>query len=187
LRNVIEGDEDAWEEFVKKYSNIIYSLCVKYAQDYDERMDMFLYIFKKIREKGFKRLREFKEKAKFTTYLYKISLNLCIDFLRSKKRKTLEYEFIDNKRNPDEGYRFDIARIKIKEFIEGYIESLKGKEKNFLELFYKGEKIKDAAHKAGIENGYYVLKRILKDMREKMEKEFSKDEIMEVLYGTYSV
>ncbi len=186
LYKIVKGDEKAWEDFVEKYSKIVYSICVKYARNYDERMEMFLFIFKKIREKNFKKLKAFKGKAKFSTYLYKISLNLCIDFLRKKKKNNREDVLISEK-NPEAEIAVDMTRIRIKEFIEDYIAGLSEKEKRFMELFYKGENPHDAGKKSSIKSPYYTLRKILTDMRKQLEKKFSKKEIMEVIYGSHSL
>jgi RNA polymerase sigma factor (sigma-70 family) len=84
LQALLAGDNAAWQKFILIYSNFIYRAIIKYTDDYDEKMAVYLHILEKLNENGFERLRAFAFKSKLSTWLTVVSRRLALDFLRSK-------------------------------------------------------------------------------------------------------
>ena len=87
------GDMDAFEELVKKYEGKVYSITSRmlaFSEDSkDAAQEAFL--------KAYRSLKGFRGDAKFSTWLYRITNNVCLDFLRRRDRRelSLDYETSD--------------------------------------------------------------------------------------------
>ena len=66
----------------QRYSGKVYAKCLSMLNDEVMAQDATQEIFLKI----FTNLSRFKEKSKFSTWVYSIAYNYCIDFLRRKKK-----------------------------------------------------------------------------------------------------
>lgn len=67
----------------KRYASKIYSKCISLLKDEALAQDATQEIFTKI----FLNLSKFSERSKFSTWVYSITYNFCIDFLRHKKKE----------------------------------------------------------------------------------------------------
>ncbi len=79
-----------------RYAAKVFGKCISILKDYDEAKDAVQEIFIKIMTN----LASFGERAQFSTWIYSITYNFCIDVIRKKKKeKTLFTEDIE--RVPD--------------------------------------------------------------------------------------
>lgn len=74
-----------------RYSGKIYSKCMSLLKDEELAQDATQEVFTKI----FLNLSKFGERAKFSTWVYSITYNFCIDYLRRKKK--MQNLFADEK------------------------------------------------------------------------------------------
>jgi len=76
-------DANYFSLLYKRYSNKIYSKCISLLKDeamaHDATQDVFMKIFLN--------LAKFSERSKFSTWVYSITYNYCIDFIRKKKKE----------------------------------------------------------------------------------------------------
>lgn len=79
-----EGDETAFETLVRLYEKKIYNLCFRMcgnAEDAQEAaQDAFLAVWRAIDS--------FRQESSFSTWLYRLATNACIDLLRRNKRSS---------------------------------------------------------------------------------------------------
>ncbi|MGA1866949.1 MAG: RNA polymerase sigma factor [bacterium] len=93
LDDIINQDKKAWDQFVEKYGNIIYSYINRTLKRYhysfqnDEIEEIFDRIFVALLDRDCRRLRNFRgeNERSFVAYLREISFHLTIDFLREQK------------------------------------------------------------------------------------------------------
>ena len=79
-------DPDAIREFFEIFSDEIYNFPIRYYNfGDDEAGDYYLYAFEHL--KNGNKFVSFKNKSRFTTWLFSVLRNLLIDFLRSQKKK----------------------------------------------------------------------------------------------------
>ena len=78
------GDSKAYEGLLKKYRNSVYNLVYRMVRDAEEAEDLTQEAF----IKAFNSLASFNEEYAFSTWLYKIATNNCIDFFRKRKLQT---------------------------------------------------------------------------------------------------
>ena len=99
-----------------RYSTKVYAKCLTLLRDETRAQDAVQDIFTKI----FLNLSKFSERSKFSTWIYSITYNYCIDLIRrSKKDKNL---FADEIENPPD---LDDDEIPDKELLEMEIDRLK--------------------------------------------------------------
>jgi RNA polymerase sigma-70 factor (ECF subfamily) len=81
IKQVIKGDQDAFGEIVEIYKNSIYQLCYRMLGNRHEAEDIAQEAF----IRAYVNIRSFNQNLKFSTWLFRIATNLCIDRLRKKK------------------------------------------------------------------------------------------------------
>lgn len=78
------NDQQAYAELMKKYRDSIYFMMVKMVNNPDDADDLTIEAF----GKAFNRLHQYTPNYAFSTWLFKIASNNCIDFIRKKKMNT---------------------------------------------------------------------------------------------------
>lgn len=80
----IAGDQKAFAELMKRYKKPLYHTVLKMARNVDDAEDLTIESF----AKAFRNLDKFKKDFSFSTWLFRIATNNCIDFLRKKRLET---------------------------------------------------------------------------------------------------
>lgn len=103
LRATKNKDQQAFSDLMDKYKDPIYYMLLKMVNNNDDAEDLTLEAF----GKAFNRLVQYTPNFAFSTWLFKIATNNCIDFLRKKKKNVMS---IDNRvsNNDGEEYMFEI-------------------------------------------------------------------------------
>ena len=108
----IKGDQSAYAELMERYRESIYYMMLKMVNNPDDADDLTIEAF----GKAFNRLKQYSPSYAFSTWLFKIASNNCIDFIRKKRIKVTSMDtgiktddgeviFIDAQsttRNPEE-------------------------------------------------------------------------------------
>ena len=84
IAKALKGDEDAYAKLLHRYKNGIFKMIYQIIKNKEETEDIVQETF----IKAFKSLHSYSDKFAFSTWLYKIAYNHCIDTLRKKKLKT---------------------------------------------------------------------------------------------------
>jgi RNA polymerase sigma-70 factor (ECF subfamily) len=79
----IQGNTGAYSLLVERYQHQIYDLAYRMVHHQEDARDISQEIF----IKAFRSLDKFRQESKFSTWLYKIATNHCLDFLRKSKRE----------------------------------------------------------------------------------------------------
>lgn len=82
IRRVKEKDEAAFKELVEKYKTQVAGLAFKMVGDYEDAKDISQIVF----VKTFYNLKRFDPKKKFSTWLFRITVNSAIDYWRRYKK-----------------------------------------------------------------------------------------------------
>lgn len=89
IKKALAGEQRAFTKILNRYRSPIYNLIFKMVHNKEETEDLVQEAF----VKAFSSLATFNDDYAFSTWLYKIAINNCIDHFRKKKLKTFS---IDN-------------------------------------------------------------------------------------------
>jgi RNA polymerase sigma-70 factor (ECF subfamily) len=81
VQSALQGDEKAFARLLSRYKDAIYFMLLKMVNNRSDAEDLTLEAF----GKAFKNLHQYSPTYAFSTWLFKIASNNCIDFLRKKK------------------------------------------------------------------------------------------------------
>lgn len=76
-----EGDQKAYADLMQRYKDSIYFMSLKMVNNKDDAMDLTIETF----GKAFENLEKYKPDFAFSTWLFRIATNNCIDFIRKKR------------------------------------------------------------------------------------------------------
>ena len=79
------GDSDAIEALIKLYEKRVYHFVLKFLRNPEDALDISQETFLKV----FRSLNLFRGQSAFSTWVFSIAHNLCIDFVRKQKRRGL--------------------------------------------------------------------------------------------------
>ena len=144
IHRALNNDQSAYRTLMKKYRKLVQNLIYKMISNKDDVEDLTQEAF----IKAFNSLDKFDMEFAFSTWLYKIASNNCIDYLRKKKLNTfsLDKEISQTDEElrfeiPDEDFKPDMSIIQNqrKDFLEKAINSLPKKYKEVIILRHKEE------------------------------------------------
>jgi len=137
------GNTQLLGELYKRYSKLVYGLCLKYFKNTDESQDAVLRIFEKL-------MTDLKnhEVQYFKSWLFMVSKNFCLMELRKKQvkvRRMDEYEAYAQSSHEPEPFANNAeekawAKEEKIEQLELALSQLKNEQKTCVELFYLQEK-----------------------------------------------
>ena len=85
---VKKKDQAAFAELMGRYRDSIYFMLLKMVNNKDDADDLTIEAF----GKAFNRLHQYTPNYAFSTWLFKIASNNCIDFIRKKKKRLLSID-----------------------------------------------------------------------------------------------
>jgi RNA polymerase sigma factor (sigma-70 family) len=161
------GEMDLFGELYDRYGNKIFRKVISMVKDLDVSKDLT----QEILVKSFLSLAKFEGKSKFSTWLYMITYNYCIDYLRKKKRT-----IIDEEKLLEHTISSDIDEVNEKEVLEmefhrldELLDMLPTEEKTMLLMYYQDDmSIKDLQDHFSL--GASAIKMRLSRTRAKLKK-----------------
>lgn len=136
IERVLSGQTNNFSFIVEKYKDIVFSIALKVLRNREDAEEMAQESF----IKAFKSLHTFKGKAKFSTWLYRITYNNCISEVRKKK---LKYVSTDDVQIPDEPEEMNLEGIPEEnraKYIKAALEKLPEVEYTLVLLYYFEDK-----------------------------------------------
>lgn len=142
IQKMKQGNEQAFDTFVRKYYNEILKYCSYHCYDIEYAEDLTQETFIKF----FAKLSEYHFQGKTKNYLYTIAGNLCKNHYKKKKDIPVDDEELLTYEMPN-----DMEQILDKMFIDSAINSLPKELKEVIILYYLDElKITEIAEKLQI-------------------------------------
>ena len=88
IHAALRGSDHAYKQLMRKYHDAIFSFVYRMIHDREQVEDLTQEAF----IKAFGSLRSFNEEYAFSTWLYKIATNNCIDYIRKRKLQTFSID-----------------------------------------------------------------------------------------------
>lgn len=129
IRKAREGNIQALNELINNHKNLAYSIALKYLKNKEDAEDVvqnsFIIILKSIKN--------FRNEAKFSTWLYTIVYHECLKELKNRNQ-TMEYipQFVE--------YENEETYVEEKDDINNFLKILTSNEYTTITLFYLKEK-----------------------------------------------
>ncbi len=103
VRQAVEStDQKAYTELMKRYKDAIYFMLLKMVNNRDDAEDLSIEAF----GKAFKNLHQYTPEFAFSTWLFRIATNNCIDFIRKKRKNIVS---LDKNFENEEGDEISIS------------------------------------------------------------------------------
>ncbi len=91
VKKATGGDQKAYAELLDRYRDAIYYMLLKMVSNASDAEDLTIEAF----GKAFKNLNQYAPNYAFSTWLFKIATNNCIDFIRKKKANHVSLDHDD--------------------------------------------------------------------------------------------
>lgn len=99
IERFLVGDPIAFEELVLLYSKRIYNYCFRMTNNSKDAEDLAQEVFIKV----YKNLDKFKKESKFSTWIYAIAYNTCVDSHRKRRYNTVS---LNQDKDKKQGFDF---------------------------------------------------------------------------------
>jgi RNA polymerase sigma-70 factor (ECF subfamily) len=183
IGRVLQGDKNAFAELVKRYQSFVFSIAMRYTNNREDGEEIAQDVF----VKAYRALADFRQDAKFSTWLFTITANTASSFLRKRKLETrsLAHEKILERANTQHALDDNSAIQKSKAaLMNKAISLLDADDATILTLFYKGEQtLEEISVIMGVtpNNAKVKLHRARKRLKDKLEQRFATEmkEMME--------
>ena len=86
-----DGDTQAFEKLVLEHQTKVYNLALRMTGNAEDALDLSQETFLRV----YKALSLFKGQSSFSTWIYSIASNICLDFLRKRKKKGISLSLSD--------------------------------------------------------------------------------------------
>lgn len=138
-----KGDQQAYAQLMGRYRDSIYYMLLKMVNNTSDAEDLMIEAF----GKAFKNIDQYTPSFAFSTWLFKIATNNCIDYIRKRRTSTISIDqTIDNQETqsitiqsdtPDpEEHMINDQKIKL---LRDVVSNLKPRYKTLVELRYFNE------------------------------------------------
>ena len=83
IRRAQRGDRAAFDALVRRYDQEVLRMTLRMVQSHDEAQDLYQEVFLKV----YRSIGRFRLESKFSTWLYRVVMNVCLDHLRRQKSR----------------------------------------------------------------------------------------------------
>ncbi len=170
IRKMKQGDDEAFDTFVRKYYGDILKYCGYHCSDAEYAEDLTQETFASF----FTKLSDYRHKGKTKNYLYTIAGNLCKNYYKQQKPASID----DEKMSEIEAAGDQEKKITDKVTLEWALEQLPAEFREVIELYYFQEmKLTEIAELLGI--GLSLVKYRLTQARSRLQDLLGKEETEE--------
>jgi RNA polymerase sigma-70 factor (ECF subfamily) len=140
VKLAVSGDEQAYAELMDRYRDAIYYMLLKMVNNKNDAEDLTIEAF----GKAFKNIEQYTPKYAFSTWLFKIATNNCIDFIRKQKGNLISIDQAEEDNDmsapPLHSSNLDPEEDMIKnqrvDLMRDVVDKLKPRYRNLIKLRY---------------------------------------------------
>lgn len=155
----METKEKLFLDMIQQHEQTIYTICYMFSQDKEEVNDLYQDILVQLWQ-GYD---TFEGRSDIRTWIYRVSLNYCINFQRKQKKEREQKELLLPRWNPDEGLE---RKLQVKQLYQR-INSLGLVDRSVILLWLEGLSYEEIAAILGIsvKNVSFKLVRIREQLK----------------------
>lgn len=163
-KSLIEANtEGRFVEMVTESQGIIHKVCNIYCDDREHRKDLFQEILIQL----WKSFGSFKGEAKFSTWMYRVSLNVALQYVRKERKKPSQMQLSDEVKNLSDTIQDDDYEEDLKQLYTA-ISQLNDIEKAIIMLYLEDRDNEEIAEIIGISQNYVRVR--MNRSKEKLKK-----------------
>jgi len=135
IEKILKGDTNSFGVLVERYQNMVFALAIKILKNREESEEVSQDTF----IKAYKSLKSFNGESKFSTWIYRIAYNTCLDRIKknSKFSNSIEIDNIPSKDIQLTDTIFEgIERKERSEIVQRCMSKLPEDERVILHFFY---------------------------------------------------
>lgn len=135
INQIIEGDSKAFALLVNRYKDLVFTLTIRMLKNREEAEEVSQDTFIKV----YKSLSKFKGDSKFSTWIYKVAYNTCLDRIKRNKRHMNEVaidEFTEHQVKTIDNALDTLERDEQQQTIQDCLQLLPSEDSFLLTLFY---------------------------------------------------
>ena len=153
-------------EKIKNNERIIFKICNSYCRNTNDREDLAQEIIYQL----LKSYHSFSDEFRFSTWMYRVGLNVAISFYRkNKSAKEFYFDEIKNDRKDEENYSAELENNL--SILEKYISELKELDKALMILYLESKSYKEISEIIGISETNVATK--ISRVKEILKQKFS--------------
>ena len=177
ILKAVDNDQSAFEELVYRYDRTVLSIALRYSKNEDEAKDIYQEVFIRV----FKGMKKFQFQSEFSTWLFRITTNVCLTYVSRKKEHIKLSDFgIGQSEDLDSMNREELiydgispeeeaAGNDVNNIVNTAVETLSPKQKiTFVLKHYEGYKIREISEMLGCKEG--TVKKYLFDAIKNLRK-----------------
>lgn len=159
IRAAQGGDGEAFEQLVRSYDQSVLRMALNLLHSPEDARDIYQEAFLRV----FRKLPQFRFDCSFSTWLYRIVANLCLDQIRKRKVRKEEsaavetasgemdrFQFVPEHR-PDVDPQRQLLSSEVNARINGVLETLTPRERLVFELrHYQGMRLRAIGESLGV-------------------------------------
>ncbi|MCF6167249.1 RNA polymerase sigma factor [Lutibacter sp.] len=104
ISRILSGDQLYFKILVEKYQSLVLNTCFRFIRDKSDAEDITQEVFIEV----FLSIKKFKNKSKLSTWLYRITVNKSLNFIRNNKKRKF-FKSIEKKFKNSENTELQIA------------------------------------------------------------------------------
>ncbi len=139
INRILDGETTAFSKVVDNYKSLVFSLALQLLKNQEEAEEVAQDTFVKV----YSSLKSFKGDSKFSTWIYRITYNTCLDRIKKNKRKYREEELnaiTENQILTTKNALQEMEQKERSEKIKACLQQLPAEDAALLTLFYFEEK-----------------------------------------------
>ena len=181
-----KGDQFAFEQLIYNYDKAVLSIAMKFIRDSDDAMDIYQEVFIRV----YRSLKKFEFRSEFSTWLFKITTNVCLTYKSRKKEQVMvplqeefeednsgfnKVELVSKEKSPEE----ESLSNDLQNFIGNAVGSLSERQRiTFVLKHYEGYKIREIAEMLNCKEG--TVKKYLFDAVKNLRKKLKPLEVYQI-------
>ena len=177
IREIADGNSSVYRVLVERYSAMVFHIVRRFVKDEDEVSELAQQIFVKAYEK----LHKFDMKSAFSTWLYRLAVNHCHDYVKDIRRSNkqfseLEPDFVESKLSDELTPYLKLEMKEWKSLLDAAIGKLSSDyAEPFLWKYRDGLSYKVMSEQTGISVSALKVRvhRARKELKEQLDKEVS--------------